>query len=113
MMLSEETHEFADELLTSDRQSEFSRALENDFNLIFSRIEEITSSNIDDVELIKQTLVTLSHYLRWIDLNVIISAPLCRDLVWKLFPNQNFRYEVLMCFDSIAMHLTAAADQNM
>ncbi|KAH0786256.1 nuclear export factor CRM1 [Histomonas meleagridis] len=109
-ILSEEIHEYTDEMITSNRQSELSRALDNDFTLIFSFIEELLKQD-SDIELMKQTLVTLSHYLRWINLDLVIQSPLCRHMVVNLFPNPNFRFEVLLCFESIGQYSTA--EKNM
>ena len=111
-MLSEETHEYHDELLTTDRLGELSRALENDFNLIFTHLESIFLQ-ATDVPLIQQTLLTLSNYLHWIDLQKVTSTTMCQHLVANLFPNPNFRYPVLCCFDAIATHVAATADQSM
>ncbi|OHT13403.1 hypothetical protein TRFO_16361 [Tritrichomonas foetus] len=111
-MLSIETHDYQDELLTTDRQSELSRALESDFNLIFSHLEAIFFQSTH-VPLIKQTLLTLSNFLQWIDLQKVTSTTMCQHLVTNLFPNPEFRYPVLCCFDAIATHYAATADHNM
>ncbi|OHT17048.1 hypothetical protein TRFO_12764 [Tritrichomonas foetus] len=111
-ILSEETHEYTDDMLTSDRMSEFSRALESDFNLIFTYLETVFLE-IKDQNIIEQALHTLSHYLRWIDLQTITSTPLCHHLVTNLYPIPQMRLAVLYCFDAIATHSSATADQNM
>lgn len=111
-MLSEETHEQFDDLLMPDRKSELLRALENDFNIIFTYLEAIFTSSQNELE-IQQALITFSHYLQWIELQKVISSKICQTIVFNLFPNPAYRYGVLCCYDAIATHSMASGDQVM
>ena len=111
-ILSEETHEYLDDMLTTDRMSEFSRALEADYSLVFTFLESVFLQTSDNV-IVKQGLETLSHFLKWVDIPAITSTPLCQYLVNNLFPIPEMRLPVLKCFDAIATHNYATGDKNM
>lgn len=107
-----EIYEFPDEMLTNERMNELTQALENEYNTIFLFLESVFNET-NDFDIISQALDTLSHYLRWMDLQTITSAKLCFNLVKNLFPYQEMRYAVLKCFDSIATNIYAIVDQNL
>lgn len=111
LWLSEDFHEYSDDLLTFDRMKELSRSLENEYGSIFLYLETV-SSTTDDQDVIIQALHTLSHYLRWMELQTIASTQLCYNLVTKLFPFREMRYSVLLCFESIATNELATFDNN-
>ena len=111
-MLSDEIHETRDQNLTSDRLLELDEALEADFTLIFTHIEEVLAQ-AESEDLRAQALDTLSHFLFWVDLRLITSSTLCQQMVTELLPQDALRAPVLKCFASIANHHNSIAEANM
>jgi len=110
--ISDEIHSVKDLNLTCERRIELETALEKDFQLIFSHLEDVISQSQTD-EMRAQALLTLSKYLQWADLRVIVNSQLCQQMVTELFPLETYRIPVLSCFAAIANHDDSKADSTM
>lgn len=111
-MLSEEIHDFSDQNLTSERQNELRAALENEINLIYSHIEEVLSIT-QNPTIRAAALNALAHFLKWMNLKLVMNDAFCTQLVTELLPDPQYQKDVLLCFAAIASHDSATANFEM
>ena len=100
LLLSEEIFDYGKHNLTSEIQLQMKKSLNSEFQMVFELCMFILN-NSKDVELLLNTLKTLSVFLRWIPIGYVYETKLIDILADKFFPADLFQLETLKCLTEI------------
>ncbi|KAF4672797.1 Exportin-1 [Perkinsus chesapeaki] len=106
-MLSEEVFDFGPETMTSSRVLKMKQTMSSQFACIFDLCMFLFKSYIADKSsvresLIKTTLTTLSHFLKWIPLGYVFETDLLPTLLGHFWDPLCFRIECARCLNEVA-----------
>ncbi|KAF4664086.1 Exportin-1 [Perkinsus olseni] len=106
-MLSEEVFDFGPETMTSSRVLKMKQTMSAQFACIFDLCMFLFKSYVADKSsvreaLIKTTLNTLSHFLKWIPLGYVFETDLLPTLLGHFWDPLCFRIECARCLNEVA-----------